>query len=139
MLIAVAQTGNRVVAAIFLSLALFSQLMTGSVAFAVCLDVGRRNAGVISGVMNTAGNLGGTIAPVVVGYVVEKWGSWTIPFYITALLLGFSVVMWLLIDPNRSVIGEQAAVRESSLGLPGSEQAKSLNSERRVLDFEDRD
>jgi hypothetical protein len=41
--------------------------------------------------------------------VVEKLGSWTIPFYITAVLLGFSVIMWLLIDPYRSVIGDQAA------------------------------
>jgi nitrate/nitrite transporter NarK len=109
MLIAVARTGDRTLAAFFLSFALVCQLMTGSVAFAVCLDVGRRNAGVVTGVMNTAGNLGGTIAPVVVGYVVEKLGSWTIPFYITAVLLGFSVIMWLLIDPYRSVIGDQAA------------------------------
>jgi len=77
------------------------------VAFAVCLDVGRRNAGVVSGVMNMVGNLGGTIAPVVVGKALDKWGSWTIPFYITAALLCFSVVMWLLIDPYRSVIGEE--------------------------------
>jgi len=114
MLIAVARTGDRILAGVFLSLALVCQLMTGSMAFAVCLDVGRRNAGVISGTMNTVGNLGGTIAPVVVGYAVEKLGSWTIPFYITAVLLGFSVVMWLLIDPYRSVIGEQPAATRSS-------------------------
>src|SRR5499427_5408547 len=108
MLILVARTGDRTLAAIFLSLSLVGQLMTGSVAFAVCLDVGRRNAGVVSGVMNMVGNLGGTIAPVVVGKALDKWGSWTIPFYITAALLGFSVVMWLLIDPYRSVIGEQS-------------------------------
>jgi len=118
MLVAVASTGDRILAAFFLSFALVCQLMTGSVAFAVCLDVGRRNAGVISGAMNTVGNLGGTIAPVAVGYVVEKWGSWTIPFYITAGLLGFSVVMWLLIDPYRSVIGEQAdPIPSSELSL----------------------
>ena len=108
MLILVARTGDRTLAAIFLSLSLVGQLMTGSVAFAVCLDVGRRNAGVVSGVMNMVGNLGGTIAPVVVGKALDKWGSWNIPFYITAALLGFSVVMWLLIDPYRSVIGEQS-------------------------------
>jgi sugar phosphate permease len=107
MLIAVARTGDRNLAAVFLSLALVCQLMTGSMAFAVCLDVGRRNAGVISGAMNTVGNLGGTIAPIVVGYAVDKLGSWTIPFYITAALLGVSVIMWLMIDPYKSVIGDQ--------------------------------
>jgi ACS family glucarate transporter-like MFS transporter len=115
MLIAVARTGDRILAAVFLSLALVCQLMTGSVAFAVCLDVGRRNAGVISGVMNMVGNLGGTIAPVVVGYVLDKWGSWTIPFYVTAILLGVSVVMWLLIDPYRSVIGDAPVVLAADL------------------------
>jgi nitrate/nitrite transporter NarK len=53
--------------------------------------------------MNTVGNLGGTLAPVVVGYAVERWGSWNIPFYVTASVLVIGVVMWLLIDPRRSV------------------------------------
>jgi dipeptide/tripeptide permease len=57
--------------------------------------------------MNMTGNIGGTIAPVVVGYAVEKLTSWTIPFYITAAILGFGVMMWMLVNPNRSVI-EQA-------------------------------
>jgi sugar phosphate permease len=109
MLIIVARTGDRMLAVIFLSAALFCQLMTGGAAWSVCLDVGRRNAGVVSGAMNMVGNLGGTIGPVVVGYVLDKWGSWTIPFYVTAVLLGFSAVMWLMIDPYRSVIGDEPA------------------------------
>jgi hypothetical protein len=50
------------------------------------------------------GNIGGAIAPLVVGYAVEKWSSWEIPFYVTAGIFGFGVIMWLLIDPDRSVI-----------------------------------
>ena len=31
--------------------------------------------------MNTLGNLGGLVGPLVVGYAVERWGSWTFPLH----------------------------------------------------------
>ena len=34
--------------------------------------------------MNTLGNLGGLVGPLVVGFAVERLASWTFPFYITA-------------------------------------------------------
>jgi len=108
-LVAVVQTEDRVVAASLIAVAAFCQMMTGSAAWSVCLDVGRRNAGVVTGFMNMVGNIGGTIAPVVVGYAVEKRGSWDIPFYATAGVLALGMVMWMLIDPLCSVIGESLA------------------------------
>src|SRR5713226_6475902 len=106
-LVAVVRTEDRVVAASLIAVAAFCQMMTGGAAWAVCLDVGRRNAGVVTGFMNMVGNLGGTIAPVLVGYSVERWGSWAVPFYVTAGVLTIGVVMWALIEPQRSVIGER--------------------------------
>ena len=103
-LVAVVRVDDRVVAASLIALAAFFQMFTGGAAWSVCLDVGRRNAGVVTGCMNMVGNIGGTIAPVVVGYAVEKKGSWGIPFYVTATILIGGVIMWLLIDPKRSVI-----------------------------------
>lgn len=67
--------------------------------------------------MNMLGNIGGTIAPVVVGYAVERRGSWNIPFYVTAGVLALGVGMWLLIDPRRSVIGGQLSL--SAEAKPG--------------------
>jgi ACS family glucarate transporter-like MFS transporter len=107
-LVAVVRTENRVAAASLIALAAFCQMMTGSAAWAVCLDVGRRHAGVVTGCMNMVGNIGGTIAPVVVGYAVERQGSWNIPFYVTAGVLTVGVGMWLLIDPQCSVIENQS-------------------------------
>jgi nitrate/nitrite transporter NarK len=89
-----------------IAVAAFFQMIIGSAAWSVCLDVGRRNAGVVTGFMNMVGNLGGTIAPVVVGYAVERFGSWNIPFYVTAAVLTIGALLWTLIDPRRSVIGE---------------------------------
>src|SRR5689334_20475310 len=118
-LIGVVQSEDRVIAACFIAVAAFCQMMTGGAAWSACLDVGRRNAGVVTGCMNMVGNLGGTIAPVVTGYAVEKLGSWSIPFYATAGMLFLGVVMWMLIDPRRSVLERaQTIASEVSYSTP---------------------
>jgi sugar phosphate permease len=106
-LIAVVLTADRVAAACLIAVAAFFQMMTGGAAWSVCLDVGRRNAGVVTGCMNMVGNIGGSISAILVGYSVEKLDSWDIPFYVTAGVLAIGVLMWLLIDPQRSVLGDQ--------------------------------
>jgi sugar phosphate permease len=101
MLVLVARAENRVVAALLISVALYFQFLTTPAVWATCLDIGRRRAGVVSGTTNTFGNLSGTLAPIVFGYVLERWGSWTIPFYVAAGFLAVGVVMWMFIDPRR--------------------------------------
>jgi len=96
---------NRL-AAILLALALCAQTTTTSAAWAVCLDVGRRYAGAVTGTMNMIGNLGGAIAPLVVGLAVERLQSWSLPFRITAAIFLFSSIMWLFVDPTRPLVPE---------------------------------
>ena len=103
-LVAVALTRDRMVAAVLLTCAAFFQMMIASPAWAVCLDVGHRRAGLITGCMNTAGNIGGALAPLVMGYIVQYLGSWDYPFYLTAAVFGFGIWMWSSIDPNDRVI-----------------------------------
>ena len=74
-----------------------------SACWAVCLDVGARHAGVVTGFMNTSGNLGGLIGPLVVGVMVERWQSWTYPFYVTAAVYVMGAVAWLAIDPHKRI------------------------------------
>jgi len=120
-LVAVVLTADRVVAACLIAVAAFCQMMTGGAAWAVCLDVGRRNAGVVTGCMNMVGNIGGAIAPIVAGYAVEKRGSWDIPFYATASLLAFGAVVWMFINPERSVIAKDRGI--AGRELQGSMEA----------------
>ncbi|HKV42421.1 MAG TPA: MFS transporter [Blastocatellia bacterium] len=112
-ILVVAVTKDRVIAAVLIAVAAFCQMVTCSAAWSVCLDVGRRNAGVVTGFMNMAGNLGGALMPVVAGYAVERRGSWSLPFYVTAAVLAFGAVMWMRVDPLRSVIGEVTAASQS--------------------------
>ena len=72
-------------------------------AWAVCLEIGGRHAGVVSGAMNTFGNLGGVASPLVVGWCLEASGSWSAPLWTVAGLYLAAAACWLAIDPLQSV------------------------------------
>jgi ACS family glucarate transporter-like MFS transporter len=74
-------------------------------AWAVCLEIGGRHAGVVSGAMNTFGNLGGALSPVVVGTCLEKWGSWNAPLVTVAFFYLLAAACWLRIDPMEPIRG----------------------------------
>ncbi len=97
---------ERLPKAILIALALASADLGLAAAWAVCLDVGRRHAGVVTGAMNTFGNLGGMFAPLVVGTVVQRFGSWTVAFQVSAAIYAMGALLWLLIDPTRRLSGE---------------------------------
>ena len=74
-------------------------------AWSVCLAVGGRHAGVVSGAMNTFGNLGGVASPIAVGLSLEWSGSFETPLYSMAVLYAFAALCWLAIDPRASLEG----------------------------------
>ena len=87
--------------AVLLAFALACADLALGACWAVCLDVGAANAGVVTGFMNTFGNVGGLIGPMVVGFAVDRWHSWTFPFYVTAVVYAAGALAWLAIDPER--------------------------------------
>ncbi len=90
---------SPVVKAVLIAMALASADLALGACWAVPIDIAPDHAGVIPGFMNTLGNIGGLIGPMVVGIAVDRWGSWTIPFYITASIYAFGAFAWLAIDP----------------------------------------
>jgi MFS family permease len=72
-----------------------------SASWAMCHDIGGDAAGTITGIMNTFGNIGGAISPVVVGYAVEWRGSWSIPLLIAAGVAVVGGVFTCLIDTRK--------------------------------------
>jgi len=89
--------------AVLLAFALASADFALSACWAVCLDVGSHHVGVVTGFMNTFGNLGGLVGPVVVGLMVDRLGSWTLPLYVTAAVYVAGALAWLAIDPMRRI------------------------------------
>jgi cyanate permease len=58
--------------------------------------------------MNTFGNLGGALSPVVVGLCLDRWGSWNAPLLTVALGYLAAAACWRGIDAGRP-IGPEAA------------------------------
>jgi len=73
------------------------------VAFAVCVDIGQRNAGTVVGAMNFAGQLGGFFVTILFGMIVERTGDFNYPLFLIAGCLIVSALLWLRIDPTRPV------------------------------------
>jgi MFS transporter, ACS family, glucarate transporter len=79
-------------------------------AWAVCLDIGGARAGLITAIMNTAGQLGGFVCSVVFGYAVAATGSYNTPVWGVAVLVIIAAVLFTRIDPTRQLVAEQLAV-----------------------------
>jgi ACS family glucarate transporter-like MFS transporter len=83
------------------SLAIFGADMTLAPSWSVCIDIGRRNAGMVSGTMNMAGNLGSFVTSLAFPYLAKWTGSDMTYFYMAAALNVVAVFLWLSIDPKR--------------------------------------
>jgi len=72
-------------------------------AWATCLDIGGQHAGVVTGTMNTFGNLGGTVMPLLMGLCLDWWDSWNISLMTVAFFYLFSAVCWLGIKADEPI------------------------------------
>jgi ACS family glucarate transporter-like MFS transporter len=76
-------------------------------AWVVSTEIGGVHAGVVSGAMNTFGNLGGALSPVVVGICLEWWNSWQTPLLSVALLYLVAALCWLRVDPHERLEADE--------------------------------
>jgi ACS family glucarate transporter-like MFS transporter len=93
--------------AVLLAMALGSADLALGACWAVPIDIAPDHAGVITGCMNTLGNLGGLLGPLVVGIAVDRWHSWTFPFYVTAIIYACGACAWLAIDPTMPLASKE--------------------------------
>jgi MFS family permease len=94
---------NNLLNILFLTLSFgFADLIL-AVCWATCIDLGKQNAGTVAGVMNSLGQVGGMFSPYVLGWLLERWGSWTLPLLLSAAYYTASGALWFVIDPERSL------------------------------------
>ncbi len=96
---------NPYISAALFCLAVFGlELVVGN-AWAVSLDIGGNYAGSVSSVMNTLGNVGGTVMAVATGYIVASYG-WNMAFYVVAALSLIGGLLFLFVDASRQIYTE---------------------------------
>lgn len=96
-------TANAVNAVILLALSFFFLELTNAVLWSLPIDIAGKFAGTAGGMMNTGFGVAGMISPVAFGYLIQITGSYTLPFMISAGLLGIGAIASLFINPNRTI------------------------------------
>lgn len=91
------------VAIIFLAIAIFGADMTLSPSWAFCIDIGKENAGAVSGTMNMAGNLGAFVTIIAFPYLYEWTGSFQPFFYVCVALSAIAIAIWLSMNPGKYI------------------------------------
>ncbi len=94
---------HPVTAIILISIAAaWSNFVLGA-AWGAAVDVGGSHAGVVSAFMNTAGQVGGFLSPILLAYVVEDFHNWSAPLFITGGLYMLGAACWFWIDSREQV------------------------------------
>jgi MFS transporter, ACS family, glucarate transporter len=69
-------------------------------AWSVCLDIGSRHAGVVSGAMTTCGCLGGAVSSTAMGICLDRFGSFEGALLLNAAFAVVGAVVWTLVDAD---------------------------------------
>jgi len=93
-LIASVFAGSALTAVICLSVAIFGADMTLPPSWSLCVDIGKSNAGAVSGTMNMAGNLGSFLTALAFPYLTAWFGSADVFFYVAAGLNVVAIGLW---------------------------------------------
>jgi MFS family permease len=99
---------QKLLALLFLGLSYAGSDFMLPTAWAVCLDVGKKYAGAVTGAMNTAGQIGSFVSSVLFGYFVGRTGSYDFPLIPMTVMLTISALLWLKIDPTQQLIPEES-------------------------------
>jgi MFS family permease len=78
-------------------------MLTTASSWSTCVDIGREHSATVSATMNTAGQIAAIVMPLVVGYALEWFHNWNVPFYLLAGLYVMGALCWIFIDPKKPV------------------------------------
>lgn len=107
-LILTTQVQDARLAVFSIAMASFCNDLAMPPSWAATMDMGGKYAGTLSGAMNSWGNLGGAVAPAVIGYVLAASGNnWNLTFYISAAVYAAAIPCWLLLDSTTPLEGTQ--------------------------------
>jgi MFS family permease len=93
-------------AAMGIGVAVAASMFTLGAAWGTCLDIGGNHAGVVSAAMNTSGQVGSVLCPIVVIWLKDRTQDWNSPLLLIGGLFLVGAVGWALIDPRRKVFDE---------------------------------
>jgi MFS family permease len=94
-------THDLTVSIISLSAGFFFAEMTIGPMWAIPMDIAPEYSGTASGMMNTGSALAAIISPVLSGYLIDRLGSWELPFVGSMILMALGVGLAFRMQPDR--------------------------------------
>lgn len=83
-----------------MGMASFCNDLTMPGSWSTCMDVGGKYAGTLSGSMNMMGSIGGALAPLVIGLIIDSSDrNWALTFWISGAIYFLGGLCWLWVDP----------------------------------------
>jgi sugar phosphate permease len=99
-------TQHSTASVLYSCVAVFGLEVTVGVSWAIPLDIGGDYAGSVASVMNTFGNLGSAVSPVLLAYLVGMYG-WNMPFLVCSLLCVGGAALSLGINADRKIVWDR--------------------------------
>lgn len=96
-------TASAVMAVALLAGSFFFLELTNAVLWSLPIDIAGKYAGTAGGMMNTGFGVAGVVSPAVFGFLIDKTGSYEVPFMITGALLLLGAAAAMKIDPNKHI------------------------------------
>ena len=90
---------NPLWAMLAMGFASFANDFVMPVSWGAAMDVGGRYTGTLSGIMNMASAVGGSLAPILTGRLIAGPGGWEMNFWISAGVYLLGIFCWLGLDP----------------------------------------
>jgi MFS transporter, ACS family, glucarate transporter len=97
------------VSAVLIALAAASSNFLLGASWGTCADIAGNHAATVSAAMNTSGQVGGVLSPIVFAFLTRTSASWAAPLFVTAALYLGGAVCWYFVHPERTL-----AMNESS-------------------------
>lgn len=94
-------SSTPVMAASLIAVAVAASMFTLSATWATCIDMGGEHTAVLSAAMNTTGQIGSILSPVVAGWAVTHFSNWQAPLLIMGGFYVASAILWMLVDPRK--------------------------------------
>ena len=106
-MIAGAAVENALVSALLIAASGAAASFLLGAAWGACLDIAGPHPGLVTGTMNTAGQIGAFLSPIILPLFLKRGAEdWATPLYIAGAFYLAGAVCWLFVDPRRPIRGE---------------------------------
>jgi sugar phosphate permease len=93
-------------AVVLLSISAFCAMASGVSAYALAIAYGGKRVATVFATMNMSGNLGATLFPLAVAWLVATTGTWNSALALYVALFGIAALCWVILNPRGTLFDE---------------------------------